>query len=95
MPATHGPMSTPRAAQAGERDEQQHQQRDVAEHLDVEPPRRCSHLTGAIRNAATSVPTTIAITNETTTRRTVTQKPERNSDQYSVRTSSKRLLVVA
>ena len=43
---------------------------------------------GAIRNAATRVPTTMAIANEITTRRTVTQKPELNSDQCSVRTSS-------
>ena len=32
----------------------------------------------------------MAIPNEITTRRTVTQKPELNSDQWSVRTSSKR-----
>ena len=54
------------------------------------PPNRCSHFDGAIRNAATRVPTTMAITNAITTSRTVTQKPERNSGQYSVSTSSKR-----
>src|SRR5687767_8409936 len=57
------------------------------------PPKRCSHFDGAIRNAATSVPTTMAIANATTTSRTVTQKPERNSGQYSVSTSSKLVLL--
>jgi hypothetical protein len=45
------------------------------------PPTRCSHFEGAMRNAATRVPTTRAIPNEITTSRTVTQKPELNSDQ--------------
>src|SRR5215207_805050 len=49
------------------------------------PPSRCSALLGAMRKAATSVPTTMAITNENTTRRTVTQNPDRNSSELSVR----------
>ena len=75
-------MSTPAAPQAGVGDEQQHEQRDVAEDLDVDPaePAAATSL-GAIRNAATRVPTTMAIPNEITTRRTVTQKPELNSGQ--------------
>ena len=36
----------------------------------------------------------MAIPNEITTRRTVTQKPELNSDQWSVRTSSNGLVVL-
>src|SRR3954453_7286169 len=52
------------------------------------PPTRCSHFTGAMRNAATRGPTTMAIANETTTIRTVPQKPELTSDQWSVRTLS-------
>ena len=36
-----------------------------------------------MRNAATSVPTTMAITNDATTSRTVTQKPEANSPKWS------------
>ena len=39
-------------------------------------PSRWSQTTGATRSAATDVPTTIATANETTTRRTVTEKPD-------------------
>ena len=50
------------------------------------PPSRCSHGFGAIRRAATSVPTTIAIANADTTMRMVTQNPATNSSKLSVRT---------
>src|SRR6202008_4275152 len=50
------------------------------------PPSRCSIGLGLIRRAATSVPTTMAITNENTTSRTVTQNPARNSSRLSMRT---------
>ena len=74
-------MSTPAAPQPRVGDEQQDEQRDVAEDLHVHPAEPLQPLDGAIRNAATRVPTTMAITNEITTSRTVTQKPELNSDQ--------------
>src|SRR3954449_3262 len=58
------------------------------------PPSRASHFDGAIRNAATKVPTTMAIANAIATSRTVTQKPEENSDQCSVRTSTTGLVLL-
>src|ERR1700754_2214112 len=52
------------------------------------PPKRRSHVDGAIRSAATSVPTTMAIANAIVTRRTVTQNPELNSEKWSDSTSN-------
>src|ERR671910_1371905 len=51
------------------------------------PPTQLSGFSGATLSAATSVPTTIAITNEIATSRIVTQKPELNSGKCSLRTS--------
>src|SRR4051794_28658992 len=53
------------------------------------PPIRCSQGLGATRKAAMSVPTAIAITNETTTSCTVIPKPRRNSSKFSVSVSTK------
>src|SRR5215216_5730331 len=51
------------------------------------PPMRFSQELGATRKAATSVPTAIAITNDTTTSSTVVQNPRTNSSKFSVRVS--------
>ena len=56
---------------------------------------RFSHLTGATRSAATNVPTTIAITNATTTSLKVTQRPELNSGRCSSSTSQSSLTLLS
>src|SRR3712207_6556608 len=59
------------------------------------PPRRWTHGDGAMRSAATRVPTTRAIANENPTSWTVTQKPEANWSKLSVRTSKSPLTIAA
>src|SRR5262245_24498503 len=86
MPAVHGPRSTParrRPAYEMKRITSSGVLRNTSTYT---PPTRCNQTSGAIRKAATSVPTTMAITNENTTRRTVTQNPARSSSRLSMRT---------
>ena len=86
MPASHGPMSCParrRPANAMNSSTSSGMLRNVSTYT---PPRRCSTGFGAIRRAATSVPTTMAIANANTTIRRVTQNPASHSSRLSVRT---------
>ena len=59
------------------------------------PPSRLSQRSGAIRIAATRVPTVIAIRNDATTRRIVTQRPELNSGRCSSSTSQNSLTLLS
>jgi hypothetical protein len=81
IPAVHGPIPTPARRRPANVMNSRTSSGRLRKISTYSAPSRCSQRLGATRNAATSVPSTSAMTKLASTSRVVTQSPEANSSK--------------